>query len=151
MAVYLELGESEQASADRFEARLKEAFTDGPFVAFGKMTRMKWAGEPVDVYANEIRRLAGLSRFSGEGLDRVVKLTFVNGFPDNVSMELQQVENILTVSMSLILSRARILAPGKPKAASAAAVEVKENSGTRTGESRSFKGQCYRCGGPHMI
>ena len=57
----------------------------------------------------------------------MVKLTFVNGFPDNVSMELQQVENILTVSMSEILSRARILTSGKPKAVSA--VTVKENSG----------------------
>ena len=151
LAIYLELGESEQAIADRIEARLKEAFTDGPFIAFGKMARMKWAGEPVDVYANEIRRLAGLSGFSGKGLDRVVKLPFVNGFPDNISMELQQVENILTVSMSEILSRARILAPGKPKAVAAAAVTVKENSGTRACESRSFKGQCYRCGGPHMI
>ena len=80
-----------------------------------------------------------------------MKLTFVNGFPDNVSMELQQVENILTVSMSELLSRATILAPGKPKAVSAAAVKIKENSGTRTGESWSFKGQCYRFGGPHMI
>ena len=65
LAIYLELGKNEQASADRIEAGLKETFTDGPFVAFGKMTHMKWAGEPVDVYANEIRRLAGLSGFSG--------------------------------------------------------------------------------------
>ena len=63
LAVYLELGESEQASTDRIETRLKEAFTDPLFVAFSKMTLMKWAGEPVDVYANEIRRLAGLSDF----------------------------------------------------------------------------------------
>ena len=50
---------------------------------------MKWTGEPVDVYANEVRRLAGLAGFSGDGLERIVKLTFVNGFPDNISIELQ--------------------------------------------------------------
>ena len=151
LAIYLELSSSEQASADTIEARLKEAFTDGPFEAYGKLVRMKWAGEPVDVYANEIKRLAGLAGFFGEGLDRIIKLTFVNGFPDNISIELQQVANILTVSMSEILVRARILAPGKTPTVTATAIKVKEGFGTRSGESRSFKGQCYRCGGPHMV
>ena len=149
LAIYLELGEKEQASADKIEARLKEAFTDGPFVAYGKIARMKWTGEPVDVYANEIRRLAGLAGFSGEELNRLVKLTFVNGFPDSISMELQQVEKILTLSMSDILARARILAPSKTT--SVTAVALKEGLGTRFGESRTFKGQCYRCGGPHIM
>ena len=144
LAIYLELSSSEQPSADQIEARLKEAFTDGPFETYGKLVHMKWAGEPVDVYANEVRKLAGLAGFSGEGLDRIVKLTFVNGFPDNISMELQQMANILTVSMSEILVRARILAPGKTLTVTATAIKVKEGLGTRSGESQSFKGQCYR-------
>lgn len=153
LKIYLELSESEQASAARIEARLKEAFTDSPFVAYGKVVRLKWAGEPVDVYANEIKRLAGLAGFSGEGLDRLVKLTFVNGFPDSVSIELMKMEDISTNSMSAVLARARILAPGKTSAVAAAALKGKADfgSGTRFGESWSFKGQCYRCGGPHMI
>ena len=63
LSVYLELSESEQASAARIEAKLKEVFTDGPFVAYRKLTSMRWNGDSVDVYANEIRRLAGLAGF----------------------------------------------------------------------------------------
>ena len=59
LSLYLEMSESAQASADQIEARLKEAFTDGAFTAFGKLTQSKWTGEQVDVYANEIR----VSRF----------------------------------------------------------------------------------------
>ena len=36
-------------------------------------------GEEVDVFANEIRRLA---RFEGPYLEHIVKLTFINGLPD---------------------------------------------------------------------
>ena len=151
LAIYLELSPSEPASADIIETRLKEAFTEGPFEAYGKLVHMKWTGEPVDVYANEVRRLAGLAGFSGDGLERIVKLTFVNGFPDNISTELQQMASILTLSMSKILVRARILAPGKTPTVTATAVKVAEGSGTRSGESRPFKGQCFRCGGPHMM
>ena len=69
---------------DQFEEKLKAAFSDDAFSAFAKLVQLKWTGEPVDVYANEIRRLAGLAKFVGAGLENVVKLTFVNGFPDNI-------------------------------------------------------------------
>ncbi|KAG1683689.1 putative uncharacterized transposon-derived protein F52C9.6 [Nymphon striatum] len=69
LALYLEMSEAEQVDADSIEQRLKEAFTDGPFVAYGKLCKVKWTGEQVDVYANGIRRLAGLAGFSGELID----------------------------------------------------------------------------------
>lgn len=164
LAIYLEMKESDQADAEKIEARLKEAFTDGPFVAHRKLVQMRWTGEQVDVYANEIRRLAGLAGFTGENLERMVKLTFVNGFPDNISVELQQVEKITTLSMSDILTRARILCVNKDSKVVAVAANMThrpsqktigvEHTGARAGEAavpaRRFKGQCYNCGGPHM-
>ena len=54
-----------------------------------------------------------MAGFTGENLERMVKLTFVNGFPDSISIELQQVENSTILSMSEILIRARILCANK--------------------------------------
>lgn len=161
LAIYLDMKESDQTDADKIEVRPKEAFTDGPFVAHRKLVQMRWTGEQVDVYANEIRRLA---EFTGENLERIVKLTFMNGFPDSISIELQQVENITTLTMSEILTRARILCANKYSKMVAVAANVThrpnkqaistERTGASVGEAatppRRFKGQCYNCGGPHM-
>ena len=46
------------------------------------------------MYANELRRLAGLAGFDGDALEHIVKLSFINGFPDNIGMELQQIKDI---------------------------------------------------------
>ena len=110
--------ESDQASFDQIEERLKEAFTDGPFVAYGKLVRVGRTGEPVDVYANEIR-LAGLAGFTENDLKLIVKLTFVNGLSDHIGVELQQVENVTKLSVSDILTRARILTANKDNVAAA--------------------------------
>ena len=158
LSIYLEMGESEQADAKKIEERLKEVFTDGPFIAHRKLVSTSWSGEQVDVYANEIRRLAGLAGFTGENLEKMVKLTFVNGFPDSVGVELQQVENVLTLTMSDLLTRARILCANKSGGAVAAVAKNITQSkqplqgGAKVGETaaRKFKGQCYSCGGPHM-
>lgn len=58
-------------------------FSEGPFVAHGKLIQIRWTAESVDVYAINIRRLAGLAGFVGRRLDQIAKLTFVNGFPEN--------------------------------------------------------------------
>ena len=163
LALYLEMTEDDQANADKIEARLKEAFTDGPFAAYGKLGRIQWKGEQVDVFANEIRRLAGLAGFYGESLERIVKLTFVNGFPGNISVELQQVNNIIHLSMSDILVRARVLTANPEVKVAAVASQAQgqghpiryitskfANASIKTAEGRKFKGQCFRCRGPHM-
>ena len=81
---------------------------------------MKWGGEEVDVYANEIRQLAGLARFEGPSLEHIVKLTFINCLPDYMSAQLQQVGGILDSSLSEILTRARVLTAHKATSAVAA-------------------------------
>ena len=59
--------------------------------------------------ANETRRLAGLAGFTSDRQNNIVRLTFVNGFPDNISVNIQQASHIMTMPMSDIISRARIL------------------------------------------
>ena len=158
LALYLEMSETDKASAAKIEERLLEAFTDDIFTAYGKLAKLRWTGEPVDVYANELRRLAGLAGFTGDALESIVRLNFVNGFPDNLSTSLQQISGIKTMAMSEIISKARVLA-SKSSSSGLAAVSAQVVDRQRMSQSgsvkdrfdgRVFKGQCYRCGGPHM-
>ncbi|KAK3884733.1 hypothetical protein Pcinc_011050 [Petrolisthes cinctipes] len=150
LALFLEMDESAQSDADKIEARLKEAYADGTFTAFGKLVQMKWMGEQVDVFATEIRRFARLAGFKDD-LEKIVKLTFVNVFPENISVALQQVPNILTMPMSEVVSHARILSA--KSSSGVTAVTVGNDHRPKGGEYREgggFKGECFRCGGPHM-
>ena len=171
LALYMELDEGEQADAAVVEQKLLEAFSDSGFVAFAKLTHKRWTGEHVDVYANELRRLGGLAGFKDGSLEKLVKLSFINGFPTNISCELQQVSGILDQSMSEILTRARVLTANKSDAVGAVAAnvgvsrtvtpiemeprsarEISQSGGTALREEvREFNGKCFRCGGPHMI
>ena len=168
MAVYLEMPEADQADAAKIENRLKEVYTDGPFTAYGKLIGMRWNGESVDVFANELRRLAGLAGFVKEGLEHVVRLAFVNGFPDDIGVELQQIGGIKTKAVSDIVSRARTLAAARSSVMNAGAVGVSSPSMNRSGRGGgavkfrgsardgvargggAFRGKCFKCEGPHM-
>ncbi|GFS18866.1 Zf-CCHC domain containing protein [Elysia marginata] len=90
LAVYLEMGDKEKSDATVIKQKLIEAFTDSRFVAFSKLRSCKWTGKPVDVFANEIRRMARESGLTGDGLEKVVKLTFDTGFPDHISLGLNR-------------------------------------------------------------
>ena len=86
LAIYLEMGETDRKESAKIKNRLKEALCDGPFVAHAKLSLscMKWGGEEVDIFANKIRRLAGLARFEAPYFEHIVKLTFINGLPDYI-------------------------------------------------------------------
>ena len=88
LAVYMEMPEADKAVDAKIEERLKEVYTDRAFVAYGKLIGMRWSGESVDVFANELRRLVGLAGFSGTGLEQAIRLAFIHGFPDDISVEL---------------------------------------------------------------
>ena len=76
----------------------------------------------MDVFANEMKRLAGLARFEGPCLEHIVKLTFINGLPEYMSVQLQQVRDILDPSLAEILTRARVLTAHKATSGAVAAV-----------------------------
>ena len=69
LALYLQLEEHQQADAAEIERKLIGAFADGLFVAHRKLMTIRWSGEQVDVFCNEIRRLGSLAGFGGGGLD----------------------------------------------------------------------------------
>ena len=75
-------------------------------MSYNKLSRICWAGKTIDVYVNEIRRLAGLSSFAGKGLETAVKLAFVNGFPEDVSVALLQLPNVAGTDMDKLISKA---------------------------------------------
>ena len=85
------------------KTKLQEASSDGLFSAFAKLSSIKWTGQQVDVFAN------GLAGFTNDRLNIIVRLTFVNEFPDNISVNLQQASHIITMPMSDIISRVRVL------------------------------------------
>ena len=83
---------------------------------------MRWKGDSVDVYAIEIRRLAGLAGFKKVGLDHIVRMAFVNGFPEAINVELQQMCASECKPLSDLIARARILAANKASTVSASAM-----------------------------
>lgn len=80
MALYLEMSEEDQKKVEKIESRLKEAFAQGRFEAYGKLKGLRWTGEQVDVFANEVRRLAGLAGWKGEGCGIGCEVSFHNWF-----------------------------------------------------------------------
>lgn len=54
---------------------------EGAFVVSVKLGTVDWIGELFDVYANKIKNLAELSRFTLEGL---VRIAFVTGSTDHI-------------------------------------------------------------------
>ena len=108
LKLYLEMDDEDQKDTATIEARLKEAFADSTFGAFEKLRAIRWKGESVDVFANEVKRLCGLSGFTGHGLETAMRLAFITGFPHNLSKDLQQADDLL--SMGDLISRARIIA-----------------------------------------
>ena len=138
LAIYLEMDDAERKDPAKIKNRLREAFCDGPFVAHAKLSSMKWGGEEVDVYANEIRQLAGFARFEGPSLEHIVKLTFINGLPDYMSVQLQQVGGILDSSLVEILTKARVLTAHKATSA-VAAVATNWRPSRQEGRERASK------------
>ena len=125
----------------------------------------------MDVFANEIRWLAGLARFEGPYLEHIVKLTFINGLPDYMSVQLQQVRDILGSSLAEILTIVRVLTAHKATSGAVAAVATNGRPSWQEGRERAsqtpppgrervsktpppgsggFRGKCFECGGaPH--
>ena len=109
LALYLEMSNEDQVRAEQIEMRLVMAFTEGPFETYEKLKRFKWTRESVDFYVNTIKRLAGLAGYIGIGLDHTAKLAFVMGFPDDVSVALQQLPHIERMDVSKLLPTAWLL------------------------------------------
>ena len=109
LAFYLEMGEKDQTNSERIEKRLKMAFLEGVFEVYNKLRTVTWTGEPVDVYAVEIRWLAGLVGYLGWSLEKTVKMAFVSSFPDSILMELHWLTRIENMEVEEFFRHARVL------------------------------------------
>ena len=143
LALYMEMEDNNQKQIEQIEARLKEAFTYDAFAAYRKETMFRWAGERVDVYTNKIRQLVGLAGFKGDGLERLTKLTFVMGFPDTVSIRLQQAPNIEALTMGDLISRARVLTATEEQNQDVVAATHSPHGSAKSRPSTNVT--CYRC------
>ena len=106
LALYLEMSEEDQQDEEMIEVRLEEAFMEGPFEACEKLKKIKWTSESVDMYTQNIKRLAG---YVGRGLDQTAKLAFVMGFPDSISMTLQQLPGMNKMEITDLVPTAKVL------------------------------------------
>ena len=104
----MKMEEDDQKQIEQITTQLKEVFTDDAFAVYRKMIMIRQAGEHMYVYANKIRQLVGLAGFKGNGLKTVTKLTFVTGFPDTISIRLQQAPNVKALTIGDLISRARV-------------------------------------------
>ena len=151
LALYLELDPSQRSDFKLLSRELLRAYSDSQIVSFSKLRVIKWAGEQVEIYANNIRKLARGAGFEGDGLEKVVKLSFITGFPDSISVELQQVQGIDNMSVSDVLGRARVLASNTRVggvAAPAMGGQGSQKGNVRFAQREPLK--CYECGGPHV-
>lgn len=152
LALYMEMSEVEQQDEGMIEKRLREAFTEGPFEAYEKLKEFKWTGESVDVYANSIKRLAGLAGYVGRGLDQTAKLAFVTGFPDGISMSLQQLPGINTMEIADLIPTARVLTRTRGRnSGTVGAVACSKEPTDKHAMGSSSTIRCYRCQGPHRL
>ena len=140
LALYLELEESIRKDFSLLSKELLRAYSDSECVSYSKLRATKWTGEPVEVYANNLRRLARGCGLKTQGLEQVVKLAFITGFPETISVELQQIEGVEGMQVSQLLSRARILAASSAgSGCSDVVASVVKKEGVK----------CYKCQGPH--
>ena len=82
----------------------------------------------------------------------------MNGFPDSISVELQQLPDVATMSVSDLIPRARVLTVNRASTSMVTTGAVaysrpfvsKEGRQKQGVERVNFKGKCFRCEGPHM-
>ncbi|KAF2352826.1 hypothetical protein FHG87_016415 [Trinorchestia longiramus] len=85
------------------------------------------------------------------GLERVIKLFFIKGFSDHISVDLKRIPNAWKLEISELIAQARILTANQLGGVAAVTVgEAVRERQSKTG-SGQFRGQCFRCEGPHMI
>jgi len=151
LAVYLELSAEDQLDADKIKNSLTKAFSDSAFTAFSKLKALEWRGESVDIFATNLRRLARESGFTEPAIDDIVRLAFITGVPHNVSMELQQLQDVESLPVADILSRARVLMASKKGAEANMVVAGAMHETRKEHSSRNSTISCWECGGPHIV
>lgn len=147
--VYQQLSAAEKRDADRIKEVLCTAFAADKFTAYDQFVSRKLrAGESVDVFLSDLRRLALL--FGGMSETGLI-CAFVAGLPEGARHTLRAGSRVESLTLSEALGRARALLADEGGAA-AAAVPSTHGAGRDNGDQRQRRQQgrslprCYRCG-----
>ena len=90
----------------------------------------------------------------GRGLKKTVKMAFVSGFPNHISMELQQLTGIETMEIEELLKHVRVLVK-HPNELGAVATSTGDIPGEKgkllKRQSQRSVVRCFICQGPHLM
>lgn len=133
--VFMELTDEEKKDYNKVAETLTTAFAPSPFTAYEELQRRSYrSGESVDAFVADLRRLfhrAGASTPS----DQLLKSAFVSGLPQQVRRQLLAMADATVLSVSELMSRARVaLSVGESEVACAAG-----------GRGTSVGIRCYKC------
>ena len=102
LALYMEIEDNQK----QIETRLKEALTDDTFAAYRKGTIVWWTCGRL---RQQNQAVGWMGRVQRRWPGEAHKTDFVMGFPDIISIRLQQVPNVEALTMGYLISRARVL------------------------------------------
>lgn len=149
-AVYQQLCKKDKDDLDAIKSALIGAFGIDQFTAYDMFVgRHLGAGESVDVYLADLRKLA--SAFGGAS-ERLLSCAFVAGLPEATKRMLKAGARIETMTLTDILLRARAVTMDEPKEPNVvcAGKTTPRASGPPRPE-RIDSNRCYECGLPNHL
>jgi hypothetical protein len=156
MSVYEHMKEADKGDVAKITSALKAAFCPDKFEAYEEFhTRTRRAGEPVEVFLSELRRLAALA---GLETDALLLSAFVTGLPRTVSAQLRAVPKIGDMALDEVVSTARSLMSDVVRQEKnnnsdllfGAVAKIETAAlGKRAPSTTTRPLQCFGCGGPH--
>lgn len=140
LAVYNSLEDKVKADYKAMVAALRRAFCKTRLSAFEAFTMRRFQpGEPIDFYAAELRRMAGLVDESVSV--HWVKCAFIQGLPDGMRQQMVAACTLDEMSLSAVIERARALVGSQQEPAFGA---VSHNQSVGPSWRRNVV--CYNCG-----
>lgn len=161
-AVYEQMKECDKSDADKVERAMLDAFSLNEYNAYDQFRQRIWeAGESVDVFLTELRRLA---RLAGVESEELMKKSFVVGLPSDISCQLRSNAQIHNMALPEIVQQARVLMTQRSESVALVApkrssivrqtyrpdVASKPLHSTSSNSNHEKLVSCFRCHGEHM-
>ena len=127
------------------------AFSEDPISAQVAFVDRKYvAGEGVDSYLNEVKRLGRITGAS----EMSVKFRFITGLPSNITERLRATPQIPELPQTKVLDMARVMVQMREERKEAAvamvAAEEIEKQVVAVAKTKAKKG-CFECGLNHLV
>ena len=149
-ALFDQIAEKDQGDAAQIEKVLLQAFAQDQFSAYESFRQRNWvAGETVDVYLADLRRLASLV---GVGTDeRLILSAFVVGLPQDVSAQLRASSQVDQLSTQVLLEKSRVYMAERVRSGAAMSAVPSSSSRAKVASGGRQKITCWRCNGKGHI